>query len=184
MIAAVGLVYGNESLDDLFDDYQPNQVPLKISPLSSYISIDLAAIVNFTGVVNFGFKNEGVQNGYDFGISTGKSKGLTQNFLYGSYLKFFDSTDKARYYMGIGARGGITWMKDNHAYEWNALFSAGRSFFTQSNAHRFLEINLQWPQFVHFHHPIIYAWNEYEVFRKNNFLYQRVLVAVLYGWFF
>ena len=168
-----------------FDSFQPVMQEQPKSDLLRYVSVDLAAIPSLQGVMNVGLRQEGEKHGYDLGISGGKAKTFTCSFLYGSYLRFIDASDTAKYYTGLGLRGGAAWGTENHVFETSGLFSAGRSYLTKSGSRQFFEINLHWPRLDHFNYPVAYKQVHDEVkYKKTFFNYQNIQFAVFYGWFF
>lgn len=189
MVFGIALGNANPTEDEFLEKISKNN-PYKKSEFFSpelmpYVSIDLVAIANLCGMINVGCKHEGEKHGYDFGLGICKTWNFYRNFLYASYLRFFDSTDKARYYAGIGARGGVTWGRENNLYQFSGLFSTGRTFITKDRSRKFLEINFYWPTFYRYQLSIPYELKESgDVLYKRNFYSHGIAVGALYGWYF
>ncbi len=183
LLAVLGFAsaFGNEFAIDSIEPLQHQVQP----DLQRYISVDLTGIPNLHGIVNVGLRQESEKHGYDFGISAGKARSFMQTHLYGSYLRFIDASETAKYYLGAGLKGGSLWSSEDYALETSSFFSAGRSYSVNSGSRQFFEINLHWLNFIHFNHSIPYHSEDELVYkRKNFFSLLKFQVGIFYGWFF
>jgi len=180
---AIVLAFSSAFAQDFaFNGYRTSIVEVdELKPLR-YVSVDLAAIANLQGVINFGVRQEGEKHGYDFGLSNCRGKSISKSSLYGSYLRFIDSSETAKYYMGIGGRSGVSWWSTNYAIETKGSLSVGRSYLSGDLGRQFFEVSLLWPHFYHFRIPVYFGdKGKY----KNNFSnYQNIAISLFYGWMF
>ncbi|NGX38607.1 MAG: hypothetical protein K1000chlam2_01782 [Chlamydiae bacterium] len=176
--------------DAPFDLSQKIYFQEKLSPsYKKYISLDLTAIPALEGLINVGIRNEMDIHGSDLGVGFGKGLNTTSLLAYGSWLRFFDASETAKYYAGIGLKGAHIWGTGevfSKTLLAHGLISAGTSFYTKSQSNQFIEFNMGWPTiFKHIGSFYDKEMHEYKYFNSGlRFDLKRIQFALLYGLFF